>query len=508
MRAMSKYVLALDFGHGGGKALFLDIDSGNSFFSYKGWGYYSPENDSYRKEFAPDEFFDTLCNLVKNLVKKHKIKPNDVVGISTACMRHAYVFLDKSGKEVYAGPNTDIRGLFYQDVVEQDVKLDLYKITGQGPALMYMPARLLWFKNEKPEVFKTIHYGLNIGDWLIYRLSGVIATEPSLASATMLFDLEKKTWLSEVLNVLGLNSVNLPEIHQAGEQIGELTSDVAKKMNLKPGIPVVMGGGDTHLGLLACSGLDDGDIGVVAGTSTPIMMVLSKPVVDEKKRIWTGCHVLKDKWVLEGNAQMGGLSYQWLKNNFEVLLEKKDHEVYACMEKLATKVPPGSDDMIASLGAEIFNLNEINIVRPAIFTFQQPSHPMNTNPATFGHFIRATLENISYAIRGNIEQMEEISNKKSDELKVTGGMSRSSLWLEILSGVVGKKVKAAKVEDGTLMGCAMCAAVGSGVYHDFEDATKQMVEFKKDVNPDPEQVEIYNKSYNNWKEWYDRIGKL
>jgi len=508
VRAMSKYVLALDFGHGGGKALFLDLDSGKRFLAYKGWEYYSPEGDSYRKEFAPDEFFNILCNLVKNLVKKHKIKPDDVVGISTACMRHAYVFLDSNGKEVYAGPNTDIRGLFYQDVVEQDVKLDLYKITGQGPALMYMPARLLWFKNEKPEVFKTIHYGLNIGDWLIYRLSGVIATEPSLASATMFFDLEKKNWLSEVLNVLGLNSVNLPEIHQAGEQIGELSSDVAKKMNLKQGIPVVMGGGDTHLGLLACSGLNDGDIGVVAGTSTPIMMVLSKPVVDEKKRIWTGCHVLKDKWVLEGNAQMGGLSYQWLKNNFEVLIEKKDTAVYAYMEKLATKVPAGSDDMIASLGAEIFNLNEINIVRPAIFTFQQPGHPMNTSPATFGHFIRATLENISYAIRGNIEQMEEISNKKSDELKVTGGMSRSNLWLEILSGVTGKKIKAAKAEDGTLMGCAMCAAVGSGIYHDFEDAVKDIVEFKKDVNPDHEQVEIYNKGYNNWKEWYDRIGKL
>jgi sugar (pentulose or hexulose) kinase len=505
---MSRYVLALDFGHGGGKALFLDLDSDKRFLAYKGWSYFSPEGDSYRKEFVADEFFDILCNLVKDLVKKHKIKPEDVVGISTACMRHAYVFLDSNGKEVYAGPNTDIRGLFYQDVVEQDVKLDLYKITGQGPALMYMPARLLWFKNEKPEVFEKIHYGLNIGDWLIYRLSGIIATEPSLASATMAFDLEKKTWLSEVLDVLGLNNINLPEIHNAGEQIGELKTDVAKKMNLKPGIPVVIGGGDTHLGLLACSGLYDGDIGVVAGTSTPVMMVLSKPVVDEKKRIWTGCHVLKDKWVLEGNGQMGGLSYQWLKNNFEVLLEKKDQEVYAYMEKLASKVPPGSDDMVASLGAEIFNLNEINIVRPAIFTFQQPGHVMNTSPATFGHFIRATLENVSYAIRGNIEQMEEISNKKSDELKVTGGMSRSTLWLEILSGVTGKKVKAGKVEDGTLLGCAMCAAVGSGIYKDFEEAAKEMVEIKKEISADKEQVEIYNKTYNNWKEWYDRIGSL
>jgi len=505
---MSRYVLALDFGHGGGKALLLDLDSENCFFSFKGWEYYSPEGDSYRKEFVPDEFFDTFCHLVRDLIKKHKIKPEDVVGISTASMRHAYVFLDKNGKEVYAGPNTDIRGLFYQDVVEQDVKLDLYKLTGQGPPLMYMPTRLLWFKNEKPEVFKTIHYGLNIGDWLTYRLSGVIATEPSLASATMLFDVRKKRWLSDVLDTLGLNSVNLPKVHHAGEHIGELTSNVAKKMNLKEGTAVAMGGGDTHLGLLACSAVNDGDIGVVAGTSTPIMMVLSKPIVDEERRIWTGCHILQDKWVLEGNGQMGGLSYEWLKDNFEDLLGKDELETYEYMEKLASKVPPGSDDVIASLGAEIFNINEISTVRPGLFTFPQPKHPMNTSPATFGHFIRATLENVSYAIRGNIEQIESIANKKSDELKVTGGMSRSRLWLEILSGVTGKKVIAAKVDHGTLMGCAMCAAVGSGIYHDFKDATKEMVEFKKDIKPAEESVEIYNKCYNTWKEWYDRIGKL
>ena len=116
---LSRYVLALDFGHGGGKALFLDLDTGHRFFSYQRWEYYSPENDEYRKEFVPDEFFTIFCHLVRDVLQKQKIKPHDVVGISTACMRHSYVFLDNKGKEMYAGPNTDIRGLFYQDVVEK-----------------------------------------------------------------------------------------------------------------------------------------------------------------------------------------------------------------------------------------------------------------------------------------------------------------------------------------------------------------------------------------------------
>lgn len=505
---MSQYVLALDFGHGGGRAIFLDIDTGNRFFSYQEWKYFSPEDDTYRKEFVASDFFNTFCHLVRDLVKKHKIKPEDVLGISTASMRHSNVFLDKNGKEVYAGSNTDIRGLFYQDVVEEKAGVDLYKLTGQWPPLMFMPSRLLWFKEEKPEVFNTIKHAMCTGDWLNYKLTGVIATEPSLASATMLFDLEKKRWLSNVVNKLGLDSVDLPEIHNAGEQIGEITNDVAKKMNLKPGIPVSLGGGDTQLGLLACSSVNDNDIGVVAGTSTPIMMILPKPVIDEERRIWTGCHVLPGKWILEGNAQMGGLSYGWLNNNFMGLLGRQEQETYKYMEKLASKAPPGSDDMIASLGAEIFNINELSIVRPGIFTFPQPGHPMNINPVTFGHFIRSTLENISYAIRGNIDQMEDIANKKNNELKVTGGMSRNKLWLEILSNVTKKNVIVTKESDGTAMGCAICAAVGSGIYNDFKNALKEIVELQKNITPKTELIETYGRCYITWKEWYDRIGKL
>lgn len=178
---MSRYVLAFDFGHGGGRVLFFDLDAGNHFSAYQGWNYFSPEDDEFRKEFVPSEFYDIFCNLVRDLMKKHRIKPADVVGISTASMRHSCVFLDKDGKEIYAGSNTDIRGLFYQDVIEEDVDLDIYRLTGQWPPLLFLPARLLWFKEEKPEVFKKIKYAVTTGGWLIYHLTGVIATEPSSA---------------------------------------------------------------------------------------------------------------------------------------------------------------------------------------------------------------------------------------------------------------------------------------------------------------------------------------
>lgn len=508
MRNVSGYLLALDFGHGGGRAVFYNLDNHIIYSSYQKWSYFSPENDEFRKEFIPSEFFDILCKLVRDLLKKYNINPDEVVGISTASMRHSCVFVDKNGVEVYGGPNIDTRGLFYQDIIEEEFDLDIFSLTGQWPPLMFMPARLLWFKEEQPVVFKKISYALTGGDWLIYKLTNVFASEPSLASATMLLDLFSRKWLTNIMDSLGLSDIELPKLLNAGDRVGQLTDVAAKKMNLKPGIPVSIGGADTQLGLLACSAVSDGDTGVVAGTSTPIMMVTSNPVVDKDRRIWTHCHVLPKRWVLESNAQMGGLSYEWLCNSLQQLLGKNKNETYELMEKLASRIPPGSDDMIASLGSEILKINNLSIMRPALYTFNQPGHPMTTNPVNFGHFIRATLENISYAIRGNIEQVESILERKEEKISVTGGLSKNNLWLDILSNITRKNVIATKIAEGTSLGCIMCASIGADIYKDFRDAGKNIVKFKEEIIPSNEKVQIYNNCYNNWKEWYDRLGDL
>lgn len=505
---MSRYVLALDFGHGGGRALFYDLESGNIFSSYQGWSYFSPDGDEFRKEFDASEFFNVFCSLVSGVVRKNRINPENVIGVSVTSMRHGCVFLDKDGKEVYAGPNVDTRGLFYQDVVEESVELDLFGLTGQWPPLLFMPARLVWFKEEEPEVFAKIKYALTAGDWLLYRLCGVMAGEPSLASATMLFDLSKKKWMYDVLESLDLNNIELPEIHTSGEIVGELKSDVANKMMLKPDTPVVVGGGDTQLGLLACGAFDEGDLGVVAGTSTPVMLVSSKPVVDKEQRVWTASHVLPDRWVLEGNSQMGGLTWAWMKDNFQEIIGKDEDETYRFMEKLASKVPAGSDEVFASLGSEILNINELSVIRPGIFTFPKPGQPMNLNPPRFGNFVRATLENISYAIRGNIEQLETILDKKSSTLRVTGGMSKSQLWLEILSGVTNKPVVATETKEGTSLGCAICAAVGAGYYSSLEDGAREIVKFKQEVKTNDKTIDVYNSGFNRWKDIYSKITDL
>lgn len=488
--------------------MLYDIDSDTYFSSYQKWDYFSPEDDEFRKEFIPDDFFKLLCRQVHDLVKQHRVNPCDIVGISTACMRHSYVFMDKNHNEVYGGPNTDTRGLYYQDVVEEDIVVDLYNMTGQGPPLLYMPTRLLWFREEKPEIFDKIKYAVSTGDWLIYKLSGELVTEPSLASSTLLFDLKQGKWLVDVLEELDIENIELPLICASGERGGGLTNEAAKLMGLKSDTPVVIGGSDTQLGLLSCGAIGDGDIGVVAGTSIPVMMVVTKPIVDSKRRIWTGCHVVRNQWVLESNAQMGGLVYEWLKHNFQTILGQSNETVYRYMEQIAKAVPVGSDNVLASLGTEIFDINKFSVIRPSGFTFDQPVHPMNTTPASFAHFVRAALENICCSIRGNIEQLEEVSHKQTSTLKVTGGMSKNHLWLDILAHVTGKTISATSFEEGTSIGCIMCAAVGAEIYKDFDGAVRNIGKVKKEIVPNDETIASYDKIFNSWKTWYEKLAEV
>jgi len=504
---VSSFVLALDFGHGGGRVLFLDIEDGSVYSGYQRWPGFVCAADSYGREFDPDEFFRIFTGLVRRTMSRHAIQPSDVVGISAASMRHSYVFLDRGGIELYAGPNTDARGLFYQDLIEEEVELDLYSLTGQWPPLIYMPARLLWFQGEDPERFERISTAMSTADWLLYRLTGEIATEPSLASSTMLLNVESGQWMPEVLDALGLNGIELPAVGRSGERMGVLGRDAARLTNLLPGTPVFVGGADTQLGLLACLATQPGDAAVVAGTSTPVMQVVSEPVMGRKQRLWVSRHVLSNRWVLESNAQIGGLVYEWLMNSLRELLERSAGETYELMESLASDVAPGCDGMSASLGPEVFNVEGLAIVRPAGITFPQPAHPMNSAPAGFGHLVRAVLENIACAVVANLEQVEQASGMAGHQLRVTGGLSRSRLWLDSLAGISGKELLVPAMREGTAVGCAICAAVGAGAYESLEEGAQVVVESAGTIEPNPNLRDAYGNCYRRWRQLYDTLAE-
>ncbi|RLF45552.1 MAG: hypothetical protein DRN29_06490, partial [Thermoplasmata archaeon] len=155
---------------------------------------------------------------------------------------------------------------------------------------------------------------------------------------------------------------------------------------------------------------------------------------------------------------------------------------------------------------EIMNVGDISVVRPGIFYFQQPSHPMTSFSLSLKHCIRASLENIAFAIRANVELLEEIAGKKVDSMTVTGGLTKSKIWPKILSNSSGRKIVTTKIEDGTALGCVIAAAFGIGLYNNIEEAFKDISKLEEEVSP--EKIEDYKRGYERWLELYQKIAEL
>ena len=294
-----------------------------------------------------------------------------------------------------------------------------------------------------------------------------------------------------------------PEIAIAGTCVGTVTPAAAEQTGLAPGTSVVVGGADTQCGLLGMGVREEGQVGIVAGWSAPVQMVTAQPIIDPKGRIWTTCHVLAGKWILESNAQQSGGAYQWLKG---ILFDESNDtgETYALMDRLAQDVPPGAAGVLAFIGPTVMDMT---CMRISLGGFIFPVTPSVTDIKR-ENLIRAALENLAFAFKANCVQLEEISRLRVKDVSIGGGLAQSQCLIQILSDVLGMPVTAFGVGHVTSWGTAMCAAVGCGAYPDLERAIEAMSPKSRIVEPNPQRVQEYAPCYERWLSTAGWLGKL
>ncbi len=499
-----RYVLAIDAGSGGGRALVIDLQGNLVSSASQDWSYDVPADAGpLGKEFDAERFWGIICQLIAEAIEKSGIAPIDVIAVSAASQRQGVVFLDEDGHELYAGPNTDLRGIVEGFSIDGEFGSEVYGITGHTPSLLFTPAKLKWFKTNCPNVYERIATVLSISDWIIYRLSGERVGEASCVSGIGLVDVRDIRWSSRLAEMLELPQGVCPEIAVAGTCVGTVTPAVADQTGLAPGTSVVVGGADTQCGLLAMGVKDQGQVGIVAGWSGPVQMVTAQPIIDSKGRIWTTCHVLPGKWILESNAQQSGGAYRWLRG---ILFDESNDtgEIYALMDRLAQDVLPGAGGVLAFIGPTVMDMT---CMRPSLGGFIFPVTPSVTDVKR-EHLIRAALENLCFAFKANCVQLEEISRLKVKEVTIGGGLAQSQCLVQILSDVLGMPVTAFEVRHVTSWGTAMCAAVGCGAYPDPERAIAAMSPTSRIVEPNQQRAQEYTPYYERWLSTASWLGKL
>ena len=500
---MSKgpYLATLDIGSGVGRCYIFDAEGREVSSATREW-----TRAWLATDWDAKAAWRALSTVTREAIQKAKISNDEIAGINSTSLREQVVFLDKNGEELPFPP--DIELMLVGGPIIEEYGEKIYLSSGHWPIQGFMaPSWLSYLQKFKPDLFERIETILNLNDWALFKLSGERASEPAGACETCLFDLTRLEWNKELVDALGYPQHIFPRIVNNGQVLGEVTHRAAEETGLKAGTPVVVGGPDTQCGLIGTGAINEGDTTAVAGTTTPIQTVLSRPIFDEKWRTWTSCHAVPGMWVLESNAGLTGWIYRWFRDEFmdteATQAEMTSDEVYDIMNREVEKTPIGANKLFASIGSQIFNTRNSTVPTGGVFGIM----PMAKKTGK-SEFARAIIENTCYSIRGNCEQIEEITKRKIKELRFCGGASRSAVWARIQSDVLGIPLLVPRVKEASALGAAILTGIGVGVYKDIQDATRRAVQLETRVEPNPGNHEAYNELYDRWLRIHRKFNEM
>ncbi|MBI2165072.1 MAG: FGGY-family carbohydrate kinase [Chloroflexi bacterium] len=482
-------VLALDLGTTSAKALVADRQGLPAGFASRDLRYKKlPDVSPWAREFVPGAVLKVLTDLVAEALAKANASPADVAGIGITSQRQGVAFLDVRGREVYLGPNLDLRALFQGMAIDGELGPQVYETTGHLPSFFFAPAKLKWFQEQRPRVYERIGTVLPLADWLAFRLTGEMASQRSLAAEAGLVALGSENWAEDLMKEMGLEPVRWPPLLEAGQPTGFTTGDL---LGLPKGIPVVVAGPDSQTGLLGMGVLREAEVGITAGWSCPVQLVTSAIHLDPARRTWAGLYLLPETYVIEASTGDGGMAYRWVRESFF----RGARDPYSRMERLAAALPPGCEGVTAMLGPSFLDLSRVGL-RLGGMLFHVP---LTYNAPGPGHAVRAVLENIAYAIRAGVEYLEQALGKPARRFCLGGGLSRVRLLGSVLADVLGRPVEVASFPHVSATGAALAALVASGGASSLEEAVALWRPQSYIVEPDAAHSAEYNDFYSEWQ---------
>ena len=422
-----------------------------------------------------------------------------VRGVAVTSQRQGCVFLDRAGEVLYAGPNLDARAALEGFEVHEKLGTKrLHAITGHLPACVFPLARYLWYRKHGDAA--RIATVLMLSDWVTQRLTGACVAEPSNAAESMFYDVSQRTWSSEILQSFDVPRSILPDLHASGTQVGTVTAAAARATGIPEGTPVFTGGADTQCALLASDARADGDTAAVLGTTCPVQMVTATPVLDPAANLWTGCHVVGERWVLESNAGDTGGTYRWL---LKLLFGAADEAAHAASES-AMEAASGRT-VHAFLGPLVFDLRKMNPFRAGGILFRFPI--LHLDRPNHGDILAGFMDNVAFAVRANVEQLVATNGRPVTSLRVSGGMAQSRTLVQRLADALAMPVLVSKVLETASLGCAVLAAVGSGLHPSVPDALAAMTA-RRVVEPEPSSLAACTERYGKWLDLQGKLGEL
>ncbi len=498
---MKRFILAHDLGTTGNKATLFD-DEGRLIVSTFG-GYETAHPQPTWAEQDPNDWWRAVCNATQALLSRSKVASQDIAGVSFSGQMMGCLPVDAAGNPlrpciIWA----DQRGIAPAAQLAEYVGEErVYRITGHRISPTYSASKIMWVRDNEPDLFARVHKFLHVKDFIAYRMTGAFVTDRSDASGMNLYNLEGGTWSDEILNAIGLDPRRLPDIHNSTDIIGEITKEAAEQLGLAAGTPVVIGGGDGASAAVGAGAIAEGPAYNYIGSSSWISFAATRPIYDPGRRIFNWAHMVPNMFAPCGTMQAAGGSYQWLQRQVcwseSREASETGEDVYEIMNRRAAESVPGAHDLLFLPYLQGERSPHWNPKARGGFIGLQVTH-------TRADLIRAMLEGISMNLRTILQSFLD-ANARIDEVILIGGGAKGELWRQILADVFGRPtLRPRLLDEATSLGAAVAGGVGVGLFHDFS-IIKQRIEIVDRHMPNPEAQAVYNRLYPIFLETYTAL---
>ena len=499
---MKSYLLGIDIGTSACKVAVFDRNgkvlaaaSGDYpvYYPHEGWA-----------EQNPEEWWDAVCRATKETIQKADITADEIAGIGIDGQSWSAIPIDREGNVLANTPIwMDTRAQSICDRLNQEIgQEEIFEVAGNSLQPSYSTAKILWYKENLPEVYAKIYKILQSNSYIAFKLTGAVTQDVSQGYGLHCFNMKKGCWDEKMCERLGIPMEFLPEICDCDHVVGTVTGKAAAECGLVEGIPVVAGGLDAACGTLGAGVIHSGETQEQGGQAGGMSICTEEYKADP--RLILSYHVVPGKWLLQGGTTGGGGVMRWFEREFAAYERSRKADTGKSsleqLNEIAEAVPAGSEGVVflpymSGERSPVWNPYAKGVFYGLDFA------------KTKGHMVRACMEGVAFSLRHNLE-VAEAAGAKAEVLRAMGGSANSLLWTQIKADVTGKAVVVPASDTATTLGAAILAGVGVGFYKDYEEAVSMTVKETRRHEPNPENKEVYNKTYRTYRDLYESLKAM
>lgn len=489
------YVLGVDVGTGGTRAVLVDRKGAIASSATSEHAPFASPKTGWAEQ-DPHDWWKAAGSAIRAAIAK--VPGANVVAAGLAGQMHGAVLLDENDEVLRPALIwCDVRTQAQCDWLNAKIgERRIIELTCNPALTNFTLTKLLWVRDNEPEIWKRFRRVLLPKDYVRLRMSGVHAMDVAEASGTLMLDVAHRRWSEEMMSAAGLPMSCLPKLYESPEVCARVSDAGAKHTGLKAGTPIVGGAGDQAGGAVGMGIVRAGAVSATIGTSGVVFAATDNPAMDVKGRVHTFCHAVPGRWHVMGVTQAAGQSLRWMRD----LLKNSGELSYDQLTREAAQVPAGSDGVLWAPYLMGERTPHLDPNARATLTGLAASH-------TRGYVVRAVLEGVAFSLKDTFSLFADMKVPVRN-VRLGGGGARSDLWRQIQADVYGHEVEILAAEEGAAYGGALLAGVGAKWWNSVEEACDAVVEVQKRLKPDAADTTTMQRQYGKYRQLYPALKPI